>query len=43
MSYTVEQGGCRLWVSKDGDPFAKRQVGCDDQRGFLIELAKEVK
>jgi len=39
---TVEQSGGHLCVAEDGGPFGKGEVGGDDDRGLLVELAHEV-
>lgn len=39
----VEQGGGHLGVAEDLHPFPEIKVGCDDQGGFLVALAEEVK
>jgi len=42
MRETVEERGCHLGVTEDARPFAKGQIGRDDDRGALIELAHEM-
>jgi hypothetical protein len=42
MSETVEERGRHLGVSEDARPFAEGQIGRDDDRGALIELAHEM-
>lgn len=42
MRQTVEERGGHFRVAEDGWPFAKRQVGCHDDRGSLVELADQV-
>src|SRR5438105_14384924 len=39
---TIEKCGCHLGVAEDDRPFAKGQIGGDDDRGALIELAHEM-
>ena len=43
MCQSVQQGGGQLLVAEDLDPFPEVQVRRDDQAGFLVELANEVK
>ena len=38
----VEQSGGHLGVAEDLYPFAEGEVGGDDERGLLVELADEV-
>ena len=38
----VEERGSHLGIAEDTGPFAERQVGGDDDRGALVELADEV-
>lgn len=38
----VEQRGGHLCVAEDGGPFAKGEIGRDDDRGPLVELADQV-
>lgn len=38
----VEERRCHLGITEDSRPFAKRQVGCDDDRGPLVEFADQV-
>ena len=42
MGQAVEQRGGHLGIAKDRGPFAEGQVGGDDDRGALVELADEV-
>ena len=42
MGQAVEQGCGHLGVAEDGRPFAKGEVGGDDDRGALVEPAHEV-
>ena len=42
MSEPVEERGRHLGVSEDARPFAEGQIGRDDDRGALIELAHEM-
>ena len=42
MSESVEQRGCHLRVAEDGRPFAKAEIGRDDDAGLLVELAQQV-
>jgi hypothetical protein len=37
----VEERRGHLGVAEDGEPFAEGQVGGDDHRGALVELAQE--
>jgi len=43
MCNPVEERCCHLGIAKDGDPFAKLQVGGNDDTGIFIELADEMK
>ena len=38
----VEQRGGHFRIAEDGGPLAEGQVGGDDDRGLLVELADEV-
>ena len=38
----IEQRGCHLGVPEDRDPFAKFEVGGDDDTGRLIEFADQM-
>jgi hypothetical protein len=38
----VQQGGGHLGVAEDLHPFAEVEVGGDDERGLLVELADQV-
>lgn len=42
MRQAVEERGGHLRVAEDGRPFAKGEIGRDDDRGPLVELADEV-
>lgn len=42
MSDTIEECGSHLGIAEHGRPFAERQVGGDDHRGLLVEIAKKV-
>ena len=42
MREAVEQCGGHLRIAEDARPFAKGEVGCDDDRGALIELADQM-
>ena len=42
MSEPVEESGCHRGISEDARPFAEGQIGCDDDRGALVELADEM-
>ena len=42
MGEPVEQCGRHLGVSEDARPFAEAEVGGDDDRGPLVELAEQV-
>ena len=39
---TIEEGGGHLGITEDARPFAEGEVGGDEDRGALIELADEV-
>ena len=43
MRDSIKQSGGHFCITKHLNPFAKRQVGCDDERGFFIKLADQVK
>ena len=43
MGQAIQQCGGHFGVAKHTDPFTKAQIGGDDQRGFFIELADQVK
>ena len=38
----IEQRGVHLGVAEDGGPLAEGEVGGDDDRGLLVELADQV-
>jgi hypothetical protein len=42
MGETVEQRGRYLGVTEDARPFAKGQIGRDDDRGVLIEMEEQL-
>jgi hypothetical protein len=42
VGQAIEQGGGHFGVAKDAWPFAKVEVGGDDDRGLLIEMADQV-
>src|ERR1019366_5394317 len=42
VSDAVEQRSGHLGIAEYGGPFAERQVGGDDHRGLLVELAHQV-
>ena len=42
MREPVEQRGCHLGVTEDTWPFTEGQIGRDDDRSALIELADEM-
>ena len=42
MGNTIQKRGCHLCIAKDGNPFPKLQVCCDDDAGFLIEFADQM-
>ena len=42
MGEPVEQGGGHFGIPEDLHPFAKTEVGGDDQGGFFVELAAQV-
>ena len=41
MGEPVEQRGSHLCIAKNTGPFTEVQVGCDDDRGLLIEFADQ--
>lgn len=43
MRNSIKQCGGHFRITKHLNPFAKRQVGCDDERGFFIKLADQAK
>lgn len=42
MCEPVEQRRRHHGVAKYGDPFGKRQVCCDEERCFFVELADQM-
>ena len=42
MGDAIEQGRGHLGIAKHSHPFGEGQVGGDDQRGFLVELADQM-
>ena len=42
MRNAIQQRGRHLGVAEDLDPLPKIEVGGDDQRGFLIQMADQV-
>ena len=42
MGDAIEQRGGHLGIAEHGRPFAEGQVGGDDHRGLLVELADQV-
>jgi hypothetical protein len=42
MGQPVEQRGRHLWVAEDARPFAKGEIGGDDNRGALVETADQM-
>ena len=42
MGQAIEQGGGHFGIAKDARPFAEVEVGGDDDRGLLIEMADQV-
>ena len=42
MGDAVQQRGGHLGIAEHGRPFAEREVGGDDHRGLLVELANQV-
>ncbi len=42
MGQAIEQSGGHLGVAEDRGPFAKAEVGGDDDAGALVELAQQV-
>ncbi len=38
----IQKCGCHFGITKDGGPLAERQIGCNDDRGSLVELAYKV-
>ena len=43
MGQAVEERGCHLGVAEDARPFAKGQVGGDDDGSALVEPADQMK
>ena len=43
MGNPVKQCGSHFLIPKDLYPFGEIEIGGDDQRGLLIQLANEVK
>ena len=43
VGHAIQEGGGHLGVAEDLHPFPELKVGCDDQGGFLVALAEEVK
>src|SRR3974390_3648605 len=39
---TIEQRGRHLWIAEHGCPFAKAEIGRDDDAGALVELAQQM-
>jgi hypothetical protein len=42
VSQTIEQSGCHLCVAEHAVPFAKCQIGGDDDGGALVKAANEM-
>ena len=42
MGKTVEQRRRHLWIAEHGGPFAKAEVGRDDDAGSLVQFAQKV-
>ena len=42
MGDAIEERGCHLGIAEHGGPLAEGQVGGDDDRGLLVELAEQV-
>jgi hypothetical protein len=42
MGEPVEERGCHLGVAEDGRPLAEGEIGRDNDRGALVELADQV-
>jgi hypothetical protein len=42
MGDAIEGRGCHLGIAEHGGPLAEGQVGGDDDRGLLVELAEQV-
>ena len=42
MGDAIEERGCHLGIAELGGPLAEGQVGGDDDRGLLVELADQV-
>lgn len=43
MRNAIQQRGRHLGVAENLDPFPKIEIGGDNQRGFLIQMADQVK
>ena len=43
MGEAIEQGGGHLGIAEHVDPFGERQVGGNNDRGLLVELADKMK
>lgn len=42
MSQAIEESGRHLGVAEDSCPFAKAEIGCDDDAGPLVEFTKQM-
>ena len=42
MGEPVEQCGCHLGIAEDAGPFAKAEVGGDDDAGALVEFTQQM-
>jgi hypothetical protein len=42
MGKPIHEGGGHLGVAEDAGPFAKAQIGRDDDAGALLELAQQM-
>jgi hypothetical protein len=42
VSEAIQESGRHLGVTEDGGPFAKAEIGGDDDAGALVELAEEM-
>src|SRR5215210_1400299 len=43
MSQSIQQRGCHLGIAEDARPFGEGKIGCDDDRGALVEPADQMK
>ena len=42
VSEAIQESGRHLGVTEDGGPFAKAEIGGDDDAGALVELAEKM-